>query len=263
LVQQREAAAVKQLVRAQFAASATDYVRSRTHASGPDLVRMLEAAAPAAEELLLDVATGGGHVARVFGPLVKHVVLADLTPTMLAEAGRFLRSSGLESLDSVVADAEALPFANVTFDLVTCRIAPHHFPHPDRFVGEVARVLRPAGRFALIDSTVPEGSLGDFFNRFEKMRDPSHVRSLTVQEWTNLIQDAGLDLRACEPFPKRHDFDDWTSRSRASSQVRVELETMMHTIGDAATVEFGAQWVGDRLVTFTDVKTLFLATKLA
>jgi ubiquinone/menaquinone biosynthesis C-methylase UbiE len=195
---QQSNAAVKQRVREQFASSAADYVRSVTHASGPDLVRMVELAAPGADDALLDVATGGGHVARVFGPLVGWVVLADLTRAMLVEAVDFLTSSGLRGIERVAADAEALPFAEATFDLVTCRIAPHHFPRPDRFVMESARVLTPGGRFVLIDSTVPEGSVGEFFNRFEKVRDPSHVRSLTIEEWSELIRGAGLSLTGIE-----------------------------------------------------------------
>jgi ubiquinone/menaquinone biosynthesis C-methylase UbiE len=253
--------AVKQRVREQFAASAADYVRSVTHGSGPDLVRMVELAAPESDDVLLDVATGGGHVARVFGPLVGRVVLADLTHPMLVEAVNFLRSSGLDGLESVAADAEALPFAAATFDLVTCRIAPHHFPRPDRFVMESARVLKPGGRFVLVDSTVPEGPIGDFFNRFEKVRDPSHVRSLTIAEWSGMIQRSGLSLRVVEQFRKQHDFDDWTARSRTTPEMRVELTEMMRSIGDEAETAFEAEWDEGRLVGFSDVKTLFVAWK--
>ncbi len=255
------AATIRQLVREQFARSAADYVRSVTHASGPDLVRMVELAAPRSDDVMLDVATGGGHVARVFGPLVRRVVLADLTPQMLGEALAFLAASGLDAVEAVSADAEALPFATSSFDLVTCRIAPHHFPEPGRFVAEVARVLKPAGRFALIDSTVQEGRLGDFFNRFEKLRDPSHVRSLTIREWTELISGSGLRLEATESFRKRHDFEDWTARSRTAPGVRAELTEMMRELGTDGVRLFEAQWDGNRLVSFSDEKTLFVAVK--
>mgnify|MGYP000533562925 CR=1 FL=1 len=257
------ASALKERVRQQFAASAVEYVLSQGHASGPDLIRMIEVAAPTPDDLMLDVATGGGHVTRIFGPLVNQVVIADLTPIMLAAARRFLLTSGLENLESVAADAEALPFASERFSLVTCRIAPHHFPHPDRFVAEVARVLKPTGRFVLIDSTVPEDELGDFFNRFEKLRDQSHVRSLTVSEWTALCVRSGLDVELTETFRKRHNFVDWTSRSRTPAEVRTTLEQMMRALGDAVERAFETQWENDRLVSFSDTKTLFLARKPA
>lgn len=254
-------AALKQRVREQFAHSPADYVRSQGHASGPDLMRMVERAAPHAEDQLLDVATGGGHVARVFGLLVGRVVVADLTPPMLRTALAFLESSGIDKLDGVAADAESLPFAAGSFDLVTCRIAPHHFPRPDRFVAEAARVLKPSGRLVLIDSTVPAGPLGDFFNRFEKVRDPSHVRSLTIAEWSGLIESTGLSLAPTESFRKRHDFDDWTARSRTASDAKAELTAMMRTLGEDAVTVFDARWEGDRLVSFSDEKTLFVGTK--
>lgn len=254
-------ATVKKRVRVQFAASAGDYVKSQTHASGPDLVRMVEVAVPATTDMLLDVATGGGHVARVFGPLVGTVVIADMTLSMLKEATQFLTSSGLTAVHSVVADAEAMPFKEESFDIATCRIAPHHFPNPDRFVAEIARVLKPGGRFVLVDSTVPGGAFGDFYNRYEKLRDDSHVRSLTQSEWSALIADAGLHLRANEPFRKRHNFAEWTARSRVTADVRVQLEEMMRTAGEEAARVFELQWNGDRLIGFGDEKTLFFAEK--
>jgi ubiquinone/menaquinone biosynthesis C-methylase UbiE len=258
-----DAIAIKQRVREQFAGSAADYVASTGHVAGRDLPRMVELVEPRPSDRLLDVATGGGHVARVFGPLVGEVVIADLTPAMLAEAGAFLRSSGLEQLRSAVVDAEALPFRRAAFDVVTCRIAPHHFPRPDRFVAEVARVLKPAGRFALVDSTVPEGVLGAFFNGFEKLRDPSHVRSLTFAEWSTLVAEAGLNLHTVERFPKRHDFDDWTSRARVDPPTRDTLVAMMRGAGLEAERAFRVEWDGDRLDGFTDEKTLFYAVKPA
>jgi ubiquinone/menaquinone biosynthesis C-methylase UbiE len=260
-VEQPSDAELKRRVRAQFAVSPADYVRSQGHASGPDLVRMVDLGAPDPDDVLLDVATGGGHVARVFGPLVRQVVVADFTPSMLREAMTFLTASGIDRLDGVAADAESLPFRDGSFDLVTCRIAPHHFPRPDRYVAEVARVLKPGGRFVLIDSTVPEGTIGDFFNRFEQIRDPSHVRSLTIAEWQGLLTASGLSLLPVESFRKRHDFDDWTGRSRTSAVARAELIAMMRKLGDDAVRVFETRWEGDRLVSFSDMKTLFVGSK--
>jgi ubiquinone/menaquinone biosynthesis C-methylase UbiE len=260
-VSDRADASVKQRVRDQFATAPADYVRSQTHASGPDLARMVELANPNPDDLLLDLATGGGHVARAFAPLVRRVVLADFTLPMLATALAHLSASGIDNRDGVAADAEALPVAAASIDIVTCRIAPHHFPRPERFVAEVARVLKPGGRFVLIDSTVPAGPLGAFFNSFEKLRDPSHVRSLTIGEWTGLITETDLTLASVESFRKRHDFDDWTARTRTAPAARTELMAMMRAAGPAAASAFEIEWDAGRLVSFSDVKTLFLATK--
>lgn len=246
-------------VRAQYAASGDAYVVSAGHAGGDDLARLVELAAPRSSDRTLDVATGGGHVARALAPLVAHVVASDLTPEMLGAAERFLAGEGITNISYQQADAEALPFPDVSFDLVTCRIAPHHFPDPARFVREVARVLRPGGRFALLDSTVPVGDVGDLYNRFEQMRDPSHVRSLPVAEWLALLAAAGLNVAAVESFAKRHDFAGWAARARVP---KIDLPALAKLLLDAGSVvaeQFRIERDGGTLLAFTDEKTLFLA----
>lgn len=251
-------------VRRQYATVGDAYVRSAGHASGSDLERMVQLSRPATTEVLLDVATGGGHVASVFAPHVATVIASDLTPAMLVHARAHLRELGLDRVAYLIADAAAIPLRDESCDIVTCRIAPHHFPDPARFVAESSRVLRPAGRFVLVDSTVPEGEAALFFNRFEKLRDPSHVRSLSITEWEALIVNAGLTLTTAEPLRKRHDFDDWTTRSRVSPSTKVALERMAARADPATTAPFAFEWAisGEpRLVGFSDTKTLFVAAK--
>jgi ubiquinone/menaquinone biosynthesis C-methylase UbiE len=230
----------KERVRTQYGSVGDAYVKSVGHATGSDLQRMVELAAPRPTDCLLDIATGGGHVARVFAPLVADVVASDLTPEILAEE---------------------LPFGHASFDIVTCRIAPHHFPNPDRFVAEASRVLRPSGRFVLVDSTVPEGDPGAFFNRFELLHDQSHVRSLTVEAWIGLIENAGLTATNVESFRKRHDFDDWTSRSLMADDDKAVLGRMMQEADDTVRGKFAVEVSDGNLVAFADTKTLFVALK--
>jgi ubiquinone/menaquinone biosynthesis C-methylase UbiE len=251
----------KDRVRAQYGSVGDAYVRSVGHATAADLGRMVELSDPRPSERMLDLATGGGHVARTFAPYVAEVVATDLTPEILEHAAAYFAEQGLSTISTAIADAEAIPFEDGSFDIVTCRIAPHHFPNPGQFVREVARVLRPGGRFVLIDSTVPEGEAGVFYNRFELLRDPSHVRSLTRGEWESLIAGAGLTLTHAENYTKTHDFADWTTRSRMSDEDRVELERMMLDAGEDIRAQFRAEVVDGRLVGFTDAKTLFVAVK--
>jgi ubiquinone/menaquinone biosynthesis C-methylase UbiE len=249
--------AAKQRVREQYGSVGDAYVKSAGHAKGNDLQRMLELAAPRPTDVLLDIATGGGHVARTFAPHVARVIASDLTPEILHHAGVFLRDQGIANAEMLVADAEALPLPDDSVDIVTCRIAPHHFPHPERFVQEAARVLRPGGRFLLVDSTVEEGDAGIFFNAFEKLRDPSHVRSLTIAEWHDLLIRAGFTVTLTETFSKRHDFADWTTRSRVSGRDLQQLEQMMLDAPPDIRQAHHAEIAGGRLVAFTDSKTLF------
>jgi ubiquinone/menaquinone biosynthesis C-methylase UbiE len=252
---------IKRRVREQFAAAGDAYVKSVGHATGNDLQRMIEVTAPQQDEILLDIATGGGHVARVFAPHVLHAIVSDLTPEILSHAERYLRETGIANFEVLVADAEAIPLPDASVDIVTCRIAPHHFPNPHRFVEESARVLRRGGRFVLIDSTVEPGEPGVFFNAFEKKRDPSHVRSLTIDEWLELIDASGLTVNFYESFHKRHDFSDWTSRSLMTSEDRDDLERMMLDAAESVRATHKVEIEDGALRAFVDTKTLFLATK--
>lgn len=251
----------KNRVRAHYGAVGDAYVKSAGHASGQDLARIVDVAAPQTTDRVLDIATGGGHVARAFAPRVVRVVASDLTPEILGHASRFFASYGLVNVETRLADAEDLPFDDASFEIVTCRIAPHHFPRPSRFVAEVARVLTPGGRFVLVDSTVAPGETGRFFNHVEKLRDPSHVRSLTIDEWRALIQNEGLVVQGVESFTKRHDFDDWTARSRMKPSDRDALAAYILDAPATIRAELRVELEAGRLVAFSDTKTLFGAVR--
>ena len=248
-------------VRAQYGKVGDAYVKSTGHATGNDLDRMLALAQPQATDTLLDIATGGGHVARVIGPHVGRVIASDITPEMLDHAIPYLEQQGLTSVERLVADAQDLPLDDASVDIATCRIAPHHFPDPSAFVAEVARVLRPGGRFILVDSTVPDGPVGDFFNAYEAVRDPSHERSLAESEWIALLKRHGFRIAAVEPFRKRHEFEEWTERMHVSAEDRERLQAMMLDAGEEVrrTFEVAFDLETGRVRSWVDTKTLFAA----
>src|SRR5690349_6361465 len=112
---------VKAHAQERFGQFAQGYVESKVHSSGGDLDRLVELAQPQPDWVMLDVATGGGHTALKFAPLVKKVVALDLTPQMLEAAEKFITSKGVTNVEFKQGDAESLPFETNTFDLVTCR----------------------------------------------------------------------------------------------------------------------------------------------
>jgi ubiquinone/menaquinone biosynthesis C-methylase UbiE len=173
----------------------------------------------------LDIATGGGHTALAFAPRVREVVATDITQEMLQAAERFIRDKGVENVRFQEADACALPFQEAEFDLVTCRVAPHHFPDCAGFVREMARVLKPGGTVAMIDNVVPEDkATDDYINAFEKFRDPSHVRALPTSEWLRHFTEAGFLIDTIEIFRKARDFEAWAGLQTVSDEVRAELK---------------------------------------
>ena len=217
---------MKEKVRRQFAATAAAYVTSEGHARGDDLAMVVELARPGPGDRALDIATGGGHTALALAPHVAEVVATDLTVEMLEAARQFVSGRGAANVRFEAADAEDLPFADAGFDIVTSRIAPHHFPAPRSFVREAARVLRPGGRFVLDDNMVPEDAeLDEFMNGFEKWRDPSHVRAHRPSEWSSWIEEAGLVVVRQEPLAfKLYPFQKWTERSRTPAAEVAKLE---------------------------------------
>src|SRR4051812_10779830 len=214
----------KELVQKQFGAHAAAYATSRVHAEGASLKRLVELVQPQADWQVLDVATAAGHTAFAFAPYVAHVTATDITAEMIPVAAKVAAEKGITNVSLESADAEALPYADASFDLVTCRIAPHHFPRIDLFVSEAVRVLRPGGILAVVDNVVPnDPATGDYINAFEKMRDPSHGRALSVDEWLALFVAAGLTVLHEEVVPKSMEFTPWAERMGVSAEDIAEL----------------------------------------
>jgi SAM-dependent methyltransferase len=214
------------LAQAQFGPVAQSYVTSPTHAAGADLQRLVELAAPRGDERMVDVATGGGHTALRFAPHVASVVALDLTPSMLTAARAHIAGQGITNISYCRGLAEAQPFADRTLDLNICRLAAHHFADPRAYAAEVARTLRPGGRFLLADHIgLDDPEMDAFMDRFERWRDPSHVRAYTFAEWRSFLEPVGLEVEhtewlAHEPYI----FDSWTARIRMPEAEREALE---------------------------------------
>lgn len=231
------------LVHQQFGPNAAAYATSATHAKGASLARVIELAQPQAHWRALDVATGAGHMAFAVAPHVTEVVASDLTPQMLEVAANLAREKGVTNVRFELADSEALPFDEASFDLVTCRIAPHHFADVPRFVRECARVLKPGGTLAIVDNIAPE-SAAQFVDDFERARDPSHLHCLSEQGWAAAFAQAGVRLIHSESFQKRMVFAQWVTHQNSPPEVVAQLQAMLHAAPTAAqeflTPEFDA-----------------------
>ncbi|MGG0462982.1 class I SAM-dependent methyltransferase [Priestia aryabhattai] len=221
----------KEMVVSQFGGNAGKYVKSKGHAKGKDLAVLAEIAEENRGGKLLDVATGGGHVANKLAPVFQEVTAFDLTPQMLQSAEGFIKENGYENVSFVQGDAEDMPFQDDEFDTVTCRIAPHHFPNVKQFIKEVYRVLKPGGQFLLIDNVAPEvNAYDEFYNRVEKTRDPSHYRAYKKTEWLSMLEMQGFRTEVLTTFPKRFLFDDWCGMMNVPEETKRELTQYMLNI---------------------------------
>jgi len=212
----------------RFGKFAEAYVTSITHGQGIWLARLLELAWPQPDWAVLDVATGGGHTALTFAPHVARVTASDITPAMLQAAEKNLTEKGAANVDFRLANAEGLPFDDASFDLVTCRIAPHHFDDVTQFVREAARVLRHTGTLLVQDIVMPEDTAtAGIVEAFEKLRDPSHNRALTETQWRAAFADAGLMVTHVEEVVKVSDFAAWTARQEVTPSTKACLEALV------------------------------------
>jgi ubiquinone/menaquinone biosynthesis C-methylase UbiE len=215
----------QQAAQRQFGRQASCYAVSHPHATGSSLQVMVSWARPAPTDRVLDVATGAGFTAFAFAESAGGVVATDVTMNMLHEAQRLAADRGLRNIRFLQAAAEALPFGTASFDIATCRIAPHHFTSVPAFLREVRRILRPSGRLVLTDTSSPDDTdLYIWQHEVEGLRDPSHVRSYTPSEWRRLVGEAGFIL---EELTTSHRselvFSEWMRTAGSSPEVIAEL----------------------------------------
>ena len=220
--------------RAQFGKTAAAYVTSTTHASGADLERLIALAAPLPGERALDVGCGVGHTLRRIAPLVAFAVGADATFEMM-QAGR---ESVVTAPNAAFAqsDANALPFADASFDLATCRLAAHHFTDVAAAFRDVRRVLRPGGRFVLVDNYAPDDpALDTFINEVEKLRDASHVRNHTIAGWRELLEGAGFRTSIeSDLMTTKISTEGWLERSQTPADRAEEVRRRLRDASAAA-----------------------------
>lgn len=233
-------------VRSRFAPVAQNYTTSFFHADPTRLEEVLALADPRAGESVVDVATGTGHVALAIAPHVAHVVGVDLTPEMLDEARRQADERGIGNVRLVQADAGELPFRAGAFDLYTVRAAPHHFLQLEAALREAARVLRPGGRACFIDCSPPTAAR-NLLHEVEIGRDPSHVLSLTLEEWARQLGEAGLQVEHAERRELDWDFDAWMGNMAVPAERRAELAEVIERASGRAHEELHPERRGGRL----------------
>jgi SAM-dependent methyltransferase len=199
------------------------YRTSVTHSTGDDLDAVVELCNPHAGVKALDVATGGGHVARRLREQGADVVTLDPSPGMRAD---------------VVASAEDIPFADGSFDVVVSRIAAHHFNDLGKAFGEMVRV---SNRVVVIEDMLFRT---EEEQEAERLRDPTHHRSLSIEEWHELFVDAGLEVEQELFFSKEHDMDEWLARTGCTGEDAERVRELLAPF----TSDDGATWANDYIV---------------
>lgn len=222
----------KAIVQESFTRQAAVYAVTPTVADPSRIARFIEAIDPTPESRVLEVACGPGFLALAFAARCREVVGLDLTDAPLAIAERNGRERGLANVRFQRGDAERLPFAEEEFDIVVCRFAFHHFEEPGRVLQEMARVCRRQGKVAVEDMVSSEHRVrGEYQNRFERLRDPSHTRALVPTELLALFTAAGLELERLYSGELVQDLERWLANSQTPPDPADEVRRMIERDG--------------------------------
>jgi SAM-dependent methyltransferase len=239
-------------VRASFGPHAAAYTSSKGHADADLLAALVALVDPRSGDRVLDVGTGAGHTGLAFAPRVAAVVALDATPEMLAEVERNAAARGLGNVRTQHATAEALPFADGSFEIVVTRLASHHFADLVTAIREMARVLAPGGRLLVTDTAVPEDpELDREINTIELLRDPAHVRNCRPSEWRAMLASAGLTVTHLETGyydeGSGMDFDAWVARIGTAAPAVAELRRRFRSARAALVESLRVRCTGDAI----------------
>ena len=224
----------------QFNRHAANYAVSVPHSSGRSLTILTEWASLERYELGIDLATGPGFTAFAVAEYCETVIASDIAEGMLSQARSIAEERGIRNVRFEVVDAQNIRYPESSFDIVTCRTAPHHFPDISQFLSEVHRVLKPSGVFLLCDTTTSETSdLAKWHQHAEALRDPSHVIAPSPSQWRNLVGKAGFEITDEQATQVNMTFWDWVKRSGTPDEVVRELHRDFAGASDAIKDEYG------------------------
>ena len=206
------------LVERQYGDRADAYVSSKAHSEGPDLDRIEAIVREHPSARILDLGCGGGHVAYRAAPHVAEVIACDLLPAMLVAVEKEAARRGLANIRTRAASAEALPFADASFDMVLCRFTAHHWRRWEAGLAEARRVMRAGGLAVFIDTLGPDDPLVDtHLQAIELLRDTSHVRNRRADAWIAGFERNGFRVERTASHSLSLGFASWVERMNTPS----------------------------------------------
>ncbi len=217
-------------IRAQFTRTADVYSRMRQTRDERGLDALVALSGAGSADRVLDVACGPGFLTMAFAKSCAQVTGFDATDAFIELARAEARDRGLDNLHFEHGDAQRLPFAEASFDVVSCRAAFHHFPHPDRVLAEMIRVLAPGGRVLVADLLGSEDvQRAEVHDRIEQLCDPTHVRALPASEFARLFAEADLTTVRELPSTLDYELDEWIAHGAPEEAGRKEIVSLMES----------------------------------
>ena len=187
------------------------------------LEHMVSCVAPQRSDTVLEVAAGTCICGRSLAPFVERVACLDMTTAMLAVGKAEAAKQGLLNMDFVQGDAEKLPFSDNSFDIVISRLAFHHFPNPKRCFSEMARVLKTGGKLIVIDMEAAEETLRNTEDEIETLRDPSHMRNLSKDEFTEMFRESHLTITTMDCTELPVSLSAWLALTNTPAEISADI----------------------------------------
>ncbi|MBV4418967.1 methyltransferase domain-containing protein [Clostridium tyrobutyricum] len=226
-------------VQENFGKNASNYRYSTVHNDPVDLDRMIELLNPKSEDKVLDVATGAGHTAIKLAGYTKKVVAIDITAEMLSEARKQSKEKDIDNIEFCVEDVHNMKFPDNKFDIVTSRLAAHHFSHIKKALEEMCRVLKPGGELYILDCSVADGDESErIYNKIELLRDSSHVCSYSPRLWNEMLKDLPLKVQKTNFYKLRYELPIWFDRMGTISKNRDEIFKILNNLSEKPQKEY-------------------------
>ncbi len=221
------------LIQQEFTKQATAYATNPAIIDSDWALRLVQAVQPTPACRVLEVATGPGYVALAFASVAREVVGVDLTDAPLTIARKNGEERGLTNVSFESADAKQLPFADDSFDIAICRLAFHHFDTPQQVFSEMVRVCRPGGKVAVEDMIASERpDRADYYNHWERLRDPSHTTALSVSQLLAFYAAGGLEIEHIQSEQRTQDAEQWMRNTQTPRDTAEEVRKLI--LEDAA-----------------------------
>jgi len=202
----------------QYQTKAQAYLNSSVHAQGAEFAKMQQIIQNHHLSRILDLGCGGGHVTYQVAPYAKQVIAYDLTPAMVELVVTQAKQKGFAHVIGQQGAAEALPFEDQSFDCVITRYSAHHWQNVTQAMDEIHRVLAKQGKAIIVDILGNANPMMDtFFQTIEIIRDPSHVRNYSLQEWARFAEYAGFKIEIVEKQTLDLEFQSWVERMQTPS----------------------------------------------
>jgi len=238
----------RRVTQESFARQAEDFSRSPLITDPALLARLVDWSEVTGAESVLDVACGPGLVVSAFAPKVRRVVGVDVTPAMLARATVVVREGGATNAVFVLGDVRQLPFPTASFDRVVSRRAFHHFPDPAAVLAEMARVCSRTGAVLVEDQAPPaDRAAAETMTTIDRLRDPSHTRAVSPDEWPTLLGGCGLRLDRIEIVGRELEVDEWLPRAHPPPENAARVRAMLDAAARGETPGLTARYVDGHL----------------